>query len=105
MVAPGPLNSGYRDPIQNLECTQIPTKPGGNLNSRHTFGDAADLRNQSVNTSNAQLEWDNMLAAAKKAHADWWEPQDGPCCLGCVHADWRGHDRNMYNTATVAGTQ
>jgi N-acetylneuraminic acid mutarotase len=95
------INSAYRDPIQNLECTQTLTNPSGNPNSRHSFGDAVDLRNQSAGTSGALTEWKAMQKAAKEAHADWTEPQDGPCGLSCFHADWRKTDRNMYNTITI----
>ena len=31
------------------------------------------------------------------AGADWIEPLIGPCGYGCVHADWRKTDTNIYN--------
>ncbi|HEX8814185.1 MAG TPA: D-Ala-D-Ala carboxypeptidase family metallohydrolase [Terriglobales bacterium] len=74
------INSGFRDPSQNSSC-------GGATNSRHLFGDASDLRNQSGTTA----EWSAMVTAAQAANADYIEPQSGPCGLGCVHADWRSH--------------
>ena len=100
----GPRNitSGYRDPAQNLKCTQTTDKPNGNPNSRHQFGDAVDLQNQSLQL----LEWQTMYDAAgsydpnpKKrtgAQADYREPKNGPCGLACVHADWRYHDYGKY---------
>ena len=86
------INSGYRDPVQNVKCGSV--APG----SRHQFGDAVDLRNQ----SGGLTEWNNMVKAANDADADYVEDQTEPCGLGCVHADWRYHDRGMYNTATIA---
>ncbi len=83
--APRIINSGYRDPKQNNDC-------GGVSASRHILGDAADLRNQ----SGTQDEWDALRLAALQAHADFREDETGPCGLGCVHADWRYHDRGKY---------
>ena len=55
--------------------------------SRHMYGDAADLRNE----SRTEEEWKAMYGAALRAHASFREPRDGPCKLNCVHADWRPH--------------
>ncbi len=86
------INSGYRDPVQNSSCGSTAT------GSRHQFGDAVDLRNDSGGVP----EWNRMVNAANDADADYVEDQNEPCGLGCVHADWRYHDRGMYNTATIA---
>ena len=79
------INSGYRDPVQNVQA-------GGVAASRHQFGDAVDLRNQQGTLD----EWQAMVSAAGGAKANFIEPQSGPCGLGCVHADWRLHDRGKY---------
>jgi len=47
----------------------------------------ADLRNETY----TENEWTAMHTAAANANADYIEPRDGPCGLGCVHADWRTH--------------
>ena len=72
------VNSAYRNPVRNANV-------GGAQNSRHMYGDASDLRNNSV----TQQEWDSMVTAAENAFASWIEPVNGPCGLGCTHADWR----------------
>jgi hypothetical protein len=74
------VNSAYRNPARNARV-------GGVATSRHMHGDAADLRNvtQTVN------EYNSMAQAAGRANADFIEPLNGPCMLGCVHADWRNH--------------
>jgi hypothetical protein len=79
------INSGYRDPVQNA-------KAGGRLGSRHQFGDAVDLRNE----SGSLQEWIDMYTLAGQAKTDYIEPQNLPCHLSCVHADWRFHDRGKY---------
>ncbi len=75
-------NSGYRSPSHNASV-------GGAQNSRHLYGDAMDLRNE---TGTVQ-EYNSMADAAKygnpNAGASYVEPLDGPCGYGCVHADWR----------------
>jgi hypothetical protein len=71
------INSAYRVPSQNKAC-------GGVSNSRHMYGDAADMRNITRTTA----EWKAMREAAE-GNASWIEPLSGPCRLGCVHADWR----------------
>jgi hypothetical protein len=71
------INSSYRVPSQNKACK-------GAQNSRHMYGDAADLRN----ISRTKIEWDAMHQAAQ-GNASWVEGPSGPCRLGCVHADWR----------------
>jgi hypothetical protein len=74
------INSSYRNPARNASV-------GGAAQSRHMYGDAADLRNQSGSVS----EWNAMQTAASNAGADFIEPQNGPCGLACTHADWRNH--------------
>src|SRR6266850_619579 len=76
------VNSAYRNPVRNFSL-----QPPGAVNSRHMFGDAADLRNE----TRTEDEWNLMDAAALRAQPDFVEPRDGPCGLGCVHADWRNH--------------
>ncbi|MEK8032913.1 D-Ala-D-Ala carboxypeptidase family metallohydrolase [Ideonella sp. DXS29W] len=73
-------NSVYRNPARN-------SRVGGASQSRHMYGDAADLDNR----SNTSSEWNNMYYAAGRAHADWREPSNGPCGYACNHADWRSH--------------
>ena len=74
-------NSVYRAPAHNAAV-------GGSSNSRHMFGDAVDLRNQ----SGSQTEWNAMVTAAGStgAKADYIEPQS-ISGLAHVHADWRNH--------------
>jgi hypothetical protein len=72
------INSAYRNPKHNSDV-------GGAKDSRHMYGDASDLRNE----SRTEDEWTNMQAAATRAQADYIEPRNGPCDIGCVHADWR----------------
>lgn len=74
------INSGYRDPHQNQLA-------GGVAGSRHQFGDAADLRNQ----SGTLTEYNNMVRTAHILKADFVEPTNGPCGTACTHADWRNH--------------
>jgi hypothetical protein len=80
-------NSVYRNPVRNSVV-------GGIAQSRHMSGDAVDLRNE----SRTEVEWQTMydLAAPGFANADYREPRDGPCGIGCVHADWRYHNLNDY---------
>jgi len=73
-----PLNSVYRNPVHNSGI-------GGAARSRHMFGDAVDMRNI---TRTAQ-EHHVLRFAANRAKASYIEPINGPCKLGCVHADWR----------------
>lgn len=73
-------NSCYRNPVHNANV-------GGAAQSRHMYGDAADLRN----VTRTEGEWTAMQQAAQRANADFIEPRNGPCDIGCVHADWRGH--------------
>jgi hypothetical protein len=74
------INSAYRNPARNAAV-------GGATNSRHVYGDAADVRN----VSGGQVEWDLMRDAMQAANAGWIEPLNGPCGLSCVHGDWRQH--------------
>jgi hypothetical protein len=85
-------NSVYRNPARNRRV-------GGASQSRHMYGDAADLRNVSGSSS----EWLNMYYAAGRAHADWREPSNGPCGYACNHADWRSHSGG-YSTAKMRPT-
>jgi hypothetical protein len=78
--APRSINSAFRSPAHNRQI-------GGARQSRHMFGDAADIRN----VSRSLQEWQAMWAAAQKAGADFIEPRNGPCQLNCLHADWRNH--------------
>lgn len=77
---PRVINSAYRNPPHNASI-------GGATQSRHMYGDAADLRN----ASGTITEYTAMRSAAKRAHADYIEPRSGPCRTNCVHADWRAH--------------
>jgi hypothetical protein len=86
------INSAYRNPKHNNQV-------GGAKDSRHMYGDATDLRNE----SRTEDEWSNMQAAATRAKADYIEPRNGPCDIGCVHADWRstgGTQSNLLQEAT-----
>jgi hypothetical protein len=92
------INSGFRDPSQNTACGSTATS-----GSRHMFGDAVDLRNQ----SRTVMEWNNMFTAANDAGADYIEYPTEACeggtfhidvngetyagCIGWTHADWRDH--------------
>ncbi|MGE0129646.1 MAG: D-Ala-D-Ala carboxypeptidase family metallohydrolase [Blastocatellales bacterium] len=68
------INSGYRNPARNSVA-------GGAINSRHVYGDAADIASN-------QSDWQGKSTAARLAGA-CIEPveQSG---FGHVHADWRG---------------
>jgi len=72
------LNSVYRSPVKNASV-------GGAKDSRHMYGDAADMRN----ASGSDDEYNAMKTAAQTAQADYIEPVTGPCKKACVHADWR----------------
>jgi hypothetical protein len=61
------INSGYRDPAQNAQA-------GGVAASRHQFGDAADLRNQ----SGTLQEWQVMFDLALDALADYRALRQNP---------------------------
>lgn len=77
---PRTANSAYRNPSHNARV-------GGASQSRHMFGDAADLRNVSGTTR----EYNAMVSAARRAHADYIEPPTLACRIACAHADWRAH--------------
>jgi hypothetical protein len=81
--APRIINSAYRNPVHNAGV-------GGAPNSRHIWGDASDLRNE----TGTLTEWQRMydMAGPGYANADYREPSTGPCGLACTHADWRFHD-------------
>ncbi len=87
-------NSVYRSPSHNRHV-------GGARYSRHMHGDAADLRNR----SRTEEEWQAMVEAAQRAQADWIEPRDGPCHIGCVHADWRNTDGGYVMLPVVGQDQ
>jgi len=78
------ITSAYRNPVRNDAV-------GGAQASRHLFGDAADLRNE----SGALPEWNDMETAAHLANADYVAPQT-ESGLGHVHADWRNHNPGDY---------
>ena len=75
-----PLNSVYRSPAHNIAV-------GGAANSRHVYGDAVDMRNQ----SGSYADWSYLIVAAQAAGADYTEPTSLPCHTNCAHADWRVH--------------
>lgn len=75
-----PINSSFRNPARNA-------KVGGAAQSRHMYGDAVDLKNE----TRTEKEYNTVAAAAKVAGADYIEPLTGPCGKGCIHADWRTH--------------
>jgi hypothetical protein len=77
---PQHANSVYRTPAHNWAI-------GGASQSRHMYGDAVDLANQ----TNTSAEYWAKRANAIEAEADYVEEIDGPCMLSCVHADWRFH--------------
>lgn len=89
-ATPGPydafhaLNSGYRTPVHNASV-------GGQPNSRHMWGDASDLKDNSGTLT--ELTALNEFAIA--AEADYTEPESVVCPSGknCghAHADWRRH--------------
>lgn len=81
--APRIINSAYRNPSRNARV-------GGAPQSRHMYGDAVDLRNESGTAG----EWQQMDDAARLAGADYREPLS-LSGYGHVHADWRNHD--AYN--------
>ena len=77
------LNSAYRNPSRHFNLPDC--APNCAANSRHMYGDAADMRNG----TQSQQEWLEMQQAAEAAFPSYIEPTNGPCQLGCVHADWR----------------
>lgn len=80
------VNSAYRNPSRNNRI------PGSAKQSRHMYGDAVDIRNE-TRTIN---EYNQRADAARRSRADYIEPWTGPCGNGCVHADWRNHS-GEYN--------
>ena len=76
------ITSGFRSPAHNASV-------GGRAQSRHMYGDAADLYNSSCSTSCSSTEWDNMVTAANNADPGFVEDSSGPCGITCTHADWR----------------
>jgi hypothetical protein len=107
------INSAYRNPDRNYNLRnaqgQLSGKHG-DPSSRHMWGDAVDLRN--INRTRAEHDIKACAANATyssnrlgitcsssypDARADWIEPWSGPCTDGCVHADWRYTDINIYD--------
>ncbi len=97
------INSAYRNPAHNANLN-----PPGAAQSRHMYGDAADLRSQSYSSScgagSACLaEWNAMITAVGSAsqqtgaRADYTEPSTLACGYACAHADWRAHDLGIYS--------
>jgi hypothetical protein len=75
---------------------RAPAAVDGAAQSRHMYGDAVDLRNQ----TRTEAEYTAKASSAKgdpnnltipHAQADFVEALSGPCGIGCVHADWRNH--------------
>jgi hypothetical protein len=73
------VNSAFRNPERNENV-------GGATQSRHMYGDAADIA-----TAGDHDVWNDLHAAAANANADYIEPVTGPCGWACVHGDWRAH--------------
>jgi probable HAF family extracellular repeat protein len=71
------ISSAYRTPLHNAAV-------GGTPSSRHLFGDAADLFNETGSLE----EWTEMYQAAQTSHASYIEPLS-LSGLAHVHADWR----------------
>lgn len=96
------VNSGDRDPAHNASVK-------GASNSRHMFGDAIDLRNQAgtyaeyvtkacyASASYSNTYYSLNCTNSSDAGAGFVEPWTGPCANGCVHADWRNKDYNVYS--------
>ncbi len=78
------VNSAYRNPIRNINV-------GGAGDSRHLYGDAADIR-----TNNDHDVWTQLALAAQNAYPDWIEDHNGACAWVCVHADWRYEGTGTY---------
>jgi len=78
------INSGYRSPMRNAVI-------GGAKNSRHIYGDAADVRVDDFNNDgNADYnDWLMLYNAAGQAGADYREPYNETGTW--VHMDWRNH--------------
>ncbi len=78
------ITSAYRNPVRNASL-------GGAPDSRHLYGDAADLQ-----TDGTSSNWTTMYDDAYTAGADYREPstQSG---YGHVRADWRYHDIGVYS--------
>lgn len=73
------VNSGYRCPIKNASLN-----PPGATNSRHVYGDGADIRAKFLDKC---AQRDNVQWAAYQANAGFVQAYDPPDCH--VHADWR----------------
>lgn len=80
-LGPRTVNSGYRNPVRNANVN-------GRPNSRHLYGDAADLNNNSYPSED---EYWTMVNAGWAAGADYVETPDLACGYQCAHADWRFH--------------
>ena len=73
------INASYRNPVRNNTV-------GGSATSRHMFGEAIDLSNN----TRTLAEYNAMVAAARRAGGSHIEPSTMWCKLNCVHAEWRG---------------
>jgi uncharacterized protein YcbK (DUF882 family) len=75
------INSGFRDPHQNLLA-------GGAPDSKHMAGIAFDI---ATAPPHGDAEWQFLNTSAHQAYGDagWYEPEDGPCHTSCVHTDSR----------------
>ena len=95
------INSAYRNPVHNFK----PVNEGGAgstaKQSRHMFGDAVDLKNE----TRTLKEYGLLKKAASTASADYIEPWTGPCKNGCVHADWRKHSGVYAKRPTVVNSR
>jgi hypothetical protein len=96
-----PLNSVYRNPAHNFAPPNQCAGAGStSARSRHMFGDAVDMRDIAGTACGGSKalpsqcpagvqEWKILFKAAQRARAETKEGMNGPCGLGCVHADWR----------------
>ncbi len=73
------INSAFRSPKKNANLKPI----AGATNSRHLYGDAAD-----VDTGDVDARYDRLIQAARDLNM-WTEPDNGPCKKACAHADLR----------------
>ena len=74
--------------LSNANLTNAEGEPTpGAPNSRHQYGDAADIR---VVPSGSQTVWMDLWDELQLANPGFSEPANGPCGYKCVHGDWRG---------------
>lgn len=81
-----PVNSGYRNPIRNE------AQPGSALNSRHIYGDAADIGRRDFNGDGNvdSLDWKRLRDVAKRLYPNVWI-EDEVDTGTWVHMDWRNY--------------